>query len=131
MSNQPNHDLESRVVRCADVVLKRDGFVTYPTLFREMGLLAPGDLDAWRKGRIVNLERVVCTNLTKLARIQTAVRRWAKNRDLTRARVGAPKGRRYSKSGQPWVESEYATLYRATRSTRTERSGTGDPEARP
>lgn len=44
-----------------------------PTLLRELGIPAAQDLAAWRGGRVPCLEKVTTANLTKLARIQTAV----------------------------------------------------------
>lgn len=51
------------------------------------------------------------SNLTTLARIQTAVRRFARAHGLQRRSVRAPRGRRYSKSGRPFVEDEYGAVY--------------------
>jgi hypothetical protein len=63
------------------------------------------------------LEKVASANLTKLARIQTAVRRFARAHGLKRRIIRAPRGRRYSKSGHPFVEEEYGAVY--TRPVRT------------
>lgn len=69
-------------------------------------MLAPQDLEAWRAGRIPFLERAISGNLTKLARIQKAVRRVARERGLVR-RAGSVGGPRFSKNGHPFVEGEY------------------------
>lgn len=63
-------------------------------------------------GHVPFLERVVHTNLTKLARIHAAVRRLARAHGLQRQAARPPRGRRYSKSGYPSVEAEYGATYR-------------------
>ena len=111
MSFQPNKQLTDRVERAALALLARDGRLTYPTLLRELGILSPRDLEAWRGGRVPFLEKVTRANLTKLGRIQTAVRRLARAHGLQRRIVHAPRGRRYSKSRHPFVEEEYGAVY--------------------
>lgn len=111
VSFKPNKKLIDGVERAALALLGRDGRITYPTLLLELGILSAQDLDAWRCGRVPFLERVTRANLTKLARIQTAVRRLARAHGLTRRIVQAPRGRHYSKSGHPFVEEEYHAVY--------------------
>ena len=69
------------------------------------------------------MEKVVRANLSKLARIQTAVRRLARARNLERLVARAPRRRRYSKTGHPFVEEEYGATYRV-RHPKPERTGT-------
>lgn len=95
-----------------DVVLTRDGFLSWPKLLVELGCLAPKDLDAWRRGRVPYLERVVRMNLTKLSRVQTAVRRLARERGLLRRLDAASPRHPYSKTRNPVVEAEYGMVYR-------------------
>ncbi len=101
-----------RVERAVDAVLRRDGHLTYPTLLSELGVLTKKNFEAWRAGRVPYLERVIRTNLTRLSRIQTAVRRIARARNWKRTITGPKRGRRYSKTGHPFVEEEYAAYYR-------------------
>lgn len=115
MFAEPNKNLMARVERAVAALLARDGRFTYMSLLTELGVLAPKDLAAWRAGRVPVLEKVIRTNLTKLARIQTAVRRLARARGLDRQVQRAPRGRRYSKTGQPFVEDEYGATYRQKR----------------
>lgn len=121
MSFQPNKKLTDRVERAALALLARDGRLTYPTLLRQLGILSKQHLDAWRSGRVPFLEKVTRANLTTLARIQIAVRRFARVHELKRRIVRAPRGRRYSKSRHPFVEEEYSAVY--TRRVRTGASG--------
>jgi len=111
VSFQPNKKLTDRVERAAVALLARDGRFTYSTLLRELGIISAQDLDAWRGGCVPFLEKVTRANLTKLARIQTAVRRVARVLGLKRRIVHAPRERRYSKSGHPSVEEEYGAVY--------------------
>jgi hypothetical protein len=111
MSKQPNSKLTARVERAAGKVLARDSMITYPELFIEMGILDRRDLEQWYKGRVPYLERVIQSNLTKLARIQTAIRMYGREHGLKRSLRGAKRGRRYSKTGCPFVEEEYHACY--------------------
>jgi len=123
MSSRPNAKLMERVNRAVSALLAREGRVDYPLLLREMGVLTPANLAEWRKGRVQCLERVVSANLTKLARIQAAMRQIARDRRLDMKLVRAPRGRRYSKAGNPFIEEEYGAIYSAgnpaTRGSRT------------
>jgi len=113
MSFEPNKKLTARVERAALTLLARDGRITYPALLREMEILSAQDFDAWRAGRVACLEKVIRSNLTKLARIQTTVRRFARAQYLERQVVRAPRGHRFSKTRHPFVEEEYGAVYRA------------------
>ena len=111
MSKKPNKNLSSRVERAAGKVLARNGMITYTDLFIEMGILDQRDLEQWYKGRVPFLEKVIQSNLTKLARIQTAVRRYGREHGLKRSLRGPKRGRRYSKIGHPFTEEEYHACY--------------------
>jgi hypothetical protein len=83
-----------------------------------MGLLAPSNVEEWRKGRIDFLERVIQGNLQKISLSMKLFRDWAgakglrpsETRYLGRTRAGA-KDLRFSKSGDPGIEKEYRTHY--------------------
>jgi len=113
MSSNPNIKLLDRVNRAVSALIEREGRVTYPSLLCEMGVLTPKNLAEWRAGHAQCLERVVSSSLAKLARIQAAVRRIARDRRLDRKLVRAPRGRRYSKTGHPFIEDEYGAVYGA------------------
>ena len=112
MAFEPNKNLTARVERAVAAVLQREGHLTYPALLCELGVLTKQDLEAWRAGRVPYLEKVTRTNLTRLSRIQTAVRRMARARNWKRTVTGLKRGRRYSKTSHPFVEEEYAAYYR-------------------
>ena len=109
--SNPTKDLTARVERAVEAVLQRDGHLTYPALLCELGVLTKQDLEAWRAGRVPYLEKVIRTNLTRLSRIQTAVRRMARARNWKRTVAGLKRGWRYSKTSHPVVEEEYAAYY--------------------
>lgn len=112
MPPEPNKALTQQVKTAMASVLARDGVLTYPTLLIELGYMLPRDQEAWRSGQVPYLEQVVRANLTKLARIQTAVRRQARAQGLVRLVQRQPNGRRYSKNNHPFVETEYNAVYR-------------------
>ena len=76
--------LEKRVYDAVCTLLKRDGFISYPELYREMHILNDNDLLEWRKGKVPFLERVVYSSLSKLTRISKVVRKIARDKNLKR-----------------------------------------------
>jgi hypothetical protein len=109
---EPNKNLTAQVERAVVAVLSREGHLTYPALLCELQVLTKQDLEAWRAGRVPYLEKVIRTNLTRLSRIQTAVRQMARARNWKRTVTELKRGRRYSKTSHPFVEEEYAAYYR-------------------
>jgi len=111
--------LESRVYKAAYRVLERDGFISYPQLFKEMGILSDSDFLKWRKGEIPFLEKAVKSSLSKLTRISKIVRKFAREKGLKRSytfyKMWKKKGQklllRFSKTGQREIEQEYLCHY--------------------
>lgn len=125
MTRKPSGKLTARVRAAAIRALEKHGQLAYEELFIEMDILLRRDLEAWHQRKVPFLEKVIQANLTRLARIQTAVRRFAKDQKLQP--VGRPlkKNKRYSKSNKPFVENEYRTVYRPRKAPATQ------PPARP
>jgi hypothetical protein len=83
-----------------------------------MGLLAGSNVEAWRKGRIDFLERVIQGNLHKISSSMAIFHRWASDNGLvpresryvrrTRSRIV---DLQFSKSGDPNIEKSYRTHY--------------------
>jgi hypothetical protein len=80
-----------------------------------MGLLAPEQLEAWRRGRVPYLERVIGGDLTRLSRLLRILRFHAHDLNLVpsvtayRCRGKGPKRPlRFTKSGDPKLEEAYA-----------------------
>lgn len=112
MTKQPNNLLTKRVNTAATAVMKRNQNISYPELFIELGILSRKDYAAWESGQVPFLEKVIQCNLTKLARIITAVRRLARNGNLDRKIAPKPKrSKRYSKTGNDFIEDEYRAVY--------------------
>ncbi len=87
-------------------------------VFCGIGLLLPSQVNAWRKGQIDFLERVIQGNLRKISSSMAIFRRWAKEKDLKpsetdyvrRTRSGTLP-LRFSKSGEMSIEKSYRTHY--------------------
>ena len=110
--------LESRVVRAAEDALTHHQYVSSIDILTGMGLLALTNLEAWRKGRIDFLERVIQGNLKKISLSMAMFRRWAQAKGLRpsetryvrRTRMGTV-DLQFSKSGDPAIEKSYRTHY--------------------
>jgi hypothetical protein len=111
--------LELSTYRAAHTVLKRNGFISYPELFKEMRILSDSDFLKWRKGEIPFLEMVVKSNLSKLTYISRVVRKIAQELGLKRSYTfyktwGKKRHKsplRFSKSGRREIEYEYSRHY--------------------
>src|SRR5947209_3759187 len=83
-----------------------------------MGLLAPTNVETWRKGRIEFLEQMIQGNLPKISFSMAMFRRWAQEKGLKpsetayvrRTRTGTVH-LRFSKSGDSEIETSYRTHY--------------------
>jgi hypothetical protein len=110
--------LGSRVVRAAEDALAHHQYVSALDVLTGMGLLTLTNLEAWRKGRIDFLERVIQGNLKKISFSMAMFRRWAQARRLRpsetryvrRTRMGTV-DLQFSKSGDPAIEKSYRTHY--------------------
>lgn len=59
--------LEARVIQAAEGAVSRQQYVSPIDVLCGMGLLAPRQVESWRKGRIDYLERVIQGNLKKIS----------------------------------------------------------------
>lgn len=111
-------ELRQRVVRAAEAALAHHQYVSAIDVLTGTGLLAATHLEAWKKGRVDFLERVIQGNLEKISLSMAMFRRWASEKGLKpretgyvrRARNGAV-DLRFSKSGDPGIEKSYRTHY--------------------
>ncbi len=110
MPNKPNTDLEKRVKIAILACLKKDGRLTYPELFIQLGMLQPKLYAEWQRGRVPNLEKVITCNQANLGRIRTTVRRVAAEIGLTR-NTGPRSKMKYSNGGIEVLEYEYRSVY--------------------
>jgi hypothetical protein len=110
--------LEERVVRAAEAALADHRYVSAIDVLTGMGLLADTHVEAWRKGHIDFLERVIQGNLKKISFSMAAFRRWAEAKGLQpgetayvcRTRTGT-RDLQFSKSGDPSIEKFYRTHF--------------------
>src|SRR5580693_3009754 len=115
----PNQSkLESRVHRAAEAALSRQQYVSAIDVLCGMGLLAPAQVDSWRKGRVDYLERVIQGNLHKISSSMEIFRRWAREKGLKPSETGYVRRARsgtiplqFSKSGDQAIEQSYRTHY--------------------
>jgi len=108
--------LYPRIERAVAVILAKGNVVAPVDVLVGMNLLASEKLDAWRRGQVPYLERVIRCNLTRLSRILRILRFHGHDLNLAPAvtaymRLGrGPKQRlRFSKTGEPNLEEAYAT----------------------
>lgn len=66
--------LYPRIERGVAAILQEGKIVAPVDLLVRMDLLAPEQLEAWRRGRVPYLERVIRCNLTKLSRLLRILR---------------------------------------------------------
>ena len=111
-------ELRKRVVRAAEAALAHHQYVSAIDVLVGAELLAAPHVEAWRKGRVDFLERVIQGNLKKISLSMKMFRLWALENGLkpseTRYVRRAPSGAvdlRFSKSGDPGIEKSYRTHY--------------------
>lgn len=107
--------LDQRVRQAAEAALSDKAYVSAVDILVGIGWLAPSNLDAWRQGRIDDLEQAVNANLPRISEAMRCVRSWAQAKGLTAAetdyvarRPGYPP-LRFSKSGDAAIERQYRT----------------------
>ncbi|MDP2999703.1 MAG: DUF2293 domain-containing protein [Bryobacterales bacterium] len=110
--------MERRVIRAAEDALHQHQYVSAIDVLCGMEMLAPASVDAWRRGRVDFLERVMRGNLRKITAAMTTFRRWAREKGLrpsetryVRRTRGGTVDLRFSKSGDPAIEKNYRTHY--------------------
>jgi hypothetical protein len=110
--------LRQRVVHAAEAALAHHQYASAIDVLTGTGLLAATHVEAWKKGRVDYLERMIQGNLQKIARSMAMFRQWAFEKGLKpsetgyvrRARSGVVE-LRFSKSGDPAIEKMYRTHY--------------------
>jgi len=110
--------LEGRVVNAAEAALARQQYVSAIDVLCGMGLLTPGHVNSWRKGRVDYLERVIQTNLSKITSAMRLFRNWAQEKGLKPSETAYVRSARsgtialqFSKSRDPAIEKSYRTHY--------------------
>lgn len=107
--------IESRVIRVAEAALAHRGYVSAIDVLTGLGWLSQSHVDAWRQGRIPDLESVVNAGLGKISTAIGVFGRWAAQRGLLPsetayvARTRDRRTLRFSVSGSPAIERAYRT----------------------
>jgi hypothetical protein len=107
--------LEERVARVAEAALAEGSVVSPVDVLIGLGWLTPQAVDAWRQGRVDDLERLAQVNLHKLSSAMAVLRRWATERGLRPsetayvARTRDRRPLRFSRSGDLSIEAAYRT----------------------
>ena len=106
--------LSKQVTTVAGNVVSKKGYVSAIELFLEIGWLTQDKLSDWKTGKIPYLELVVAANLKKLSRTMKEFRSWASHAKL-KTSITTYKHKscrlRFSKSGNPNIETAYSTHY--------------------
>lgn len=100
-----------------DEIVRREGSVTPVDVLLATGLLDKKNYEAWREGRITELEAACSANMDTLATVNKVVRTHAQEMGLKKAyepyyKTG--KGRvklRFTRSGRDDLERHYSTRY--------------------
>jgi hypothetical protein len=107
-----------RIERAVAEQLAEGNVVVPVDVLVSIGLLRTDHLGAWRRGRIAYLERVITCNLSRVSRILRIMRFHAHDLDLkssftvySRHGKGPRRRLRFSKTGNPNLESAYATHF--------------------
>lgn len=98
----------------AGKIVSEKGFVSAIDLFLVIGWLTQNKLTEWKAGKVPYLERVVEANLHKLSAAMKEFRAWAIHSKL-KPSITVYKHKscklRFSKSGNPNIETAYSTHY--------------------
>jgi hypothetical protein len=74
--------LQSRVVSAAEAALARSNTVSALDVLHGIGWLPANRVDEWRQGRLGHLEQALNVRPDRLAKVMTALRRWAEDGGL-------------------------------------------------
>jgi len=115
MSQKNKVPLADRVTRAAEAALAAQHFVSPIDIFLGMGWLDQQTVERWRRGQIDFLERVVQSNLPRITEAMKLFRSWARAKGLYAsqtayvARKAQRRELRFSRSGNPSIETAYRT----------------------
>jgi hypothetical protein len=129
--------LEERVVRAAEAALADQHFVTAIDILVGIDWLSLPQVEDWRKGRIPYLERVTTSNLSTITKAMHLFRRWAVHQGLKPsetvylARTRDRRPLRFSKSGDPAIESAYRTHWISPLLSEAKRERLAEKQSRP
>jgi hypothetical protein len=111
-------DLERALSTITSELLNEKGYICFVDVFMKLGYLSKSDYENWRFKRVSPLERVLNLNLSRINFIMKTVRRNSVNGHLKPSMTvykSWGKGKKtllqFSKSGDPTIETAYATHF--------------------
>jgi len=118
MSPERDPHFEQRVTRAAEAALADHQYVSIVDLLTGMNLLAPSNVEAWKRGRLDFLEQMIQGSPQKLGRAFTLFRTWAEARGLKptetpylRSSRDGTVPLRFTLEGDPAIEAFFRTHY--------------------
>lgn len=106
--------ISQRVATVAGDIVSKKGYVSVIDLFIGMDWLTLDKVIDWRSGKIPYLERVITANLSKISKSMKEFKAWAVHSKLKASFTGykhKSQKLRFSKTGQPNIETAYSTHY--------------------
>jgi hypothetical protein len=120
-SNYKKDKYYKKVAKAISQILAKNNYVSPIDVFIELGYLSKENYENWRFGRINYLEKAIECNLSKANRILRILNIHSKNMGLKPSFTGYKKyGKgmkillRFSKYGDPNLETAYSTHYVST-----------------
>ncbi len=111
-------DLVRALSAVTSELLKEKGYICFVDVFMKLGYLSKSDYENWRLKRVSPLERVLHLNLSRINFIMKTVRQNSLNGHLNPSMTvykSWGKGKQtllqFSKSGDPTIETAYATHF--------------------
>ena len=111
-------DLERALSPITSELLREKGYLSFVDIFMRLGCLSKTDYENWRMKRVPYLERVLRLNLPTINFVMKTVRRNSLNGHLKPSLTvykSWGKGKKvllqFSKSGDPTLETAYATHF--------------------
>ena len=106
--------ISQRVATVAGNVVSKKGYVSVIDLFLGIGWLTLDKVVDWKSGKTPYLERVITANLSKISKAMKEFKAWAIHSKLKASFTGYKHKNqklRFSKTGQPNIETAYSTHY--------------------
>jgi len=125
-------DLERALSAVTSELLNEKGYICFVDVLMKLGYLSKSDYENWRLKRVSPLERVLRVNLSRIHFIMKTVRRNSLKGHLKPSMTvykSWGKGQKtrlpFSKSGDPTIETAYATHF--VKPKRDDPASTGSP----
>ena len=111
---KPKKKLSHHIATIAGEAVSTKCYVSSIDLMLGLGWLTTNQLNNWKQGKVPFLEKVITANLTKISRAMKEFRSWAIHSKL-KPSITIYKHKnhrlRFSKTGNPNIETMYSTHY--------------------